>query len=127
MWREGQYFSCVGIGALDVFFIIVVWLYFRKKEKGAGIAAVEPRCMGVYSVSPPRQGEDFAFLMSTKDCMLAKIVIDALKQNKIDGVVLDKHSSRIMQFLPDVDMRIMVPTKDYEESVKIVEDLKGLE
>lgn len=38
-------------------------------------------------------------------------------------MILDRHSAEIMRFLPEIEMRIMVPSRDYESSVKILEDL----
>ncbi|HEY3489692.1 MAG TPA: DUF2007 domain-containing protein [Candidatus Deferrimicrobiaceae bacterium] len=68
---------------------------------------------------------EYVTVLSLKDSIKVKAIVDALKQNNVDSVVLDRNSAQMLQFLPGVEMRIMTPAKDYDESVRIIKGLLG--
>jgi len=70
-----------------------------------------------------RKGGEFVLLCSSKDIIRISQIELALKSRDIDCVVLDYHGSVMMSFIPDIEMRIMVPCKDYDWSVQIMNEL----
>ena len=71
--------------------------------------------------------ENFVQLTTTKDCIKVHAIKNTLIDNDINCVVLDQHLTRMMFYLPDVEMRIMVPKKDFENSITIIETLAAKE
>jgi hypothetical protein len=70
------------------------------------------------------RGDDLVQLISTKNCIRAHAIKNALIDDNINCVVLDQHSTRMMFYLPDVEMRIMVPKKDLKNSMAIIKNME---
>jgi hypothetical protein len=67
--------------------------------------------------------EAFTEIITSKNCVEVQAVMDALKGNGIDCIVLDSHSAALLRFLPDVEMRVMVRGKDFERSAEVIADV----
>jgi len=109
------------ITAIFIFFIMVYFLSFRKTpliSKGHG----ERRIDQPHAVQM-KKNANYVFLISTKDILKVQAIKDTLVDHNVDCLVLDQHSSEMLRFLPDVEMRVMVPAKDFERSLEVVKDI----
>ena len=74
-------------------------------------------------VKKPRQKNTFVEVIATKDPVLISAAKDALADTGVFCTVLDENSNTLFSFLPDVEMRIMVPSSDEERSLTILNSL----
>lgn len=105
----GHYMTATAWGALTLLFVYVLFRIMRPgREDYAG--GMEP-------------DEHYTELVSTKDTIKAEMAKGILDQAGVNYVSLDEHSSHLMNYLPDVRVRIMVPAGDMERAVEAVRDL----
>ena len=83
----------------------------KSKSNGSRVNAIQSK-----------NEKDYVLLTSTNDWVKVQAITDHLKNNGIKCVVLDQHSTTMMRFIPEVEMRVMVSTEDYESSLKIIKD-----
>ena len=65
---------------------------------------------------------NFSLLYSTKDYILFQRIITILGSQGINYYIFDLQGSSMMNFLSDVEIRIMVRSSDYEHSLKIINE-----
>lgn len=70
--------------------------------------------------------DNSVIVLSSKDPIKVYVIKDALSSHNIGCVALDSQSSQMMGFLPDAEMRVMVPREDFDQSVKILDSIKEL-
>jgi hypothetical protein len=64
-------------------------------------------------------------LFSTKDRVAVSAIQSALKDNGIDCKIVGEHTEGMLGFVQDVDMKVLVPKDDFENSVRIMETVIG--
>jgi hypothetical protein len=117
---EERYYNATGGGiATMVFIFLLILLFIKPREsKPPNIGHTKSQVTGVV-----REGDQFVLLYSSKDIVRITQIEEALRSRDIDCAVLDRHGSVMMPFVPNIEMRIMVPREDYEWSVYIMNEL----
>ena len=129
LFREKRYHSITGwLIILLVFLFFAYRAFWRPKSKRfVKNRGKHDSISGKFIDIGAMNDENFVQLTTTKDCIKVHAIKNALIDNDINCVVLDQHSTRMMFYLPDVEMRIMVPKKDFENSITIIETLAAKE
>ncbi|MCP4353025.1 MAG: DUF2007 domain-containing protein [Desulfobacterales bacterium] len=120
LYLESDYRGCIGWFIISAVFIFYTWLCHLDPKETEISEIQKPDYLHIRQI---KKNEDFVLLFSTKDHNEVARIREALINEGIECVVLDRHSSTMMSFLPDVEMRIMVSGSDFEKSVRIYEDL----
>lgn len=117
---EARYYPATGwiIISIVVSFFLILSLIEPSKKTISGI-----RPNKISDATSIRNGDQLVLIYSSKDIICISQIEQALRSRGIDCVVLDRHGSVIMSFIPDIEMRIMVPQDRYERSVQIVNEL----
>ena len=125
LFFEHRFYAASGWTAITIIFTFFVLIYFlpdkvifvrKRKQPGS-------RSLSYQNNSKTKKYGNYALLISTKDLPRSQAIIDALSGNHIHYVVLDQHAAQIMRFLPDLEMRIMVPVEDLGRSKEAVRHL----
>lgn len=117
---EERYYNATGWIILTILFISVFVLCFIK-PKGKEMPSSDS--IGAGAPASMHPDDEFVLLCSTKDILRVAQIEEALKARDIKCIVLDRHGSLMMPFIPGVEMRIMVPREDYEWSIEILNGL----
>jgi hypothetical protein len=126
LFMEGRNYPATGWTILTFVFVFFVVLekYLRRKE--IKVKDYEDKLTKNQAIAQAKCMENFVIVLSSKDPIKVYAIKDALSSHNIECVVLDSHSSQMMGFLPDVKMRVMVRSEDFDESVKIIDSIKEL-
>ena len=125
LFLEKRYYPMTGVIIITVIFLFFTYLavrtetdmpHYKKDVKAKPIISTSFEVEG-------QKDENYVRLISSKDPVQVEAIRSALIAKSIDCVVFDEHSATLMRFIPDVEMRIMVRGKDYEDGLKILEDL----
>ncbi len=119
LFLEGKYNSGAGWAIITIIFIVFACFFFwpfKIKELQTNEGSIPGYPAGVQI----RESDDLIELLSTKDPLKVQRTRDFLISNDITCFVFDEQSSQIMNFMPNVVMRVMVHRKDFERSVKII-------
>jgi len=95
------------------------------------LRSLKPKENTLSNISPPKsqgtgaihEGDEFVLLYSSKDIVRITQIENALRVRDIECIVLDRHGSVMMSFVPEIEMRIMVHQKDFDWSVQIMNKL----
>jgi hypothetical protein len=117
---EDRYYPATGWGIISIIFIFFLALSLIKPSEEI-VPGIRPNKISETTIIH-NEGE-LALLYSSKDIIRISQIEQALRSRGIDCTVLDRHGSVMMSFIPDIEMRIMVPRENYEWSVKIMNDL----
>jgi hypothetical protein len=117
---EGNYYSATGGGLASILITFFLILRFIKPKQNtlSNIRLTKPR-----HTATIHEGDELVLLYSSKDIVRITQIEQALRTRGIDCTVLDRHGSAMMSFIPDIEMRIIVPREDYEWSVQIMNEL----
>lgn len=118
---EGNNYSATGssiITALMMFFLLTTFI--KLKEYYPPDRAGQKR-----SGTPSRKDGEYQLLCSSGDVVRIALVEEALRAEGIECIVLDRHGTGMMSFIPGIQMRVIVPQADFERSVRILEKLPG--
>ena len=118
---ENRYYPATGWIIISIVFIFFLVLSLIKPGRRV-VPVVTYRDKGPDKSITHKDGE-FAMVCSSKDIVRIAQIEQALRIRGINCTVLDRHGSVMMSFIPDVEMRIVVPRQDYEWSVQIVKEL----
>jgi hypothetical protein len=121
---QANYYSATGWVIISIVAMFFTYLLFLT-PKGRKICS-KP-ISSTISAKANKAGEDLVFLTSTKDQIKVGQIQQALENRGISCVILDQHSTVMIGFLPDVEMRIMVHAKHFENSARIIDDLRKSE
>ena len=126
LFLEGRNYPATGWTILTFVFIffLVLEKYLRQKENK--LKDYEDKLTKNRANAQAKHMENFVLLLSSQDPVKVYAIKDILSSHNIECVVLDSHSSQMMGFLPDVKMRVMVPSENFDESVKIIDSIKEL-
>ncbi len=125
LFLEKRYYPMTGVIIITVIFLFFTYLAVRT-EKDMPHYKKDVKAKPIISTSFEVEGqkdENYVRLISSKDPVEVEAIKGALMASNIDCIVLDQHSAALMRFIPEVEMRIMVSPKDYEDGLKIIEDL----
>lgn len=124
LFSEKRYYAGSGWLILLVISLIFAYFYHQTPKTSTKRDVSEERVLDPSSTMNVKEGTDNVLLASTKDSIQVERLREALIREGIHCVVLDQHSAVMMSFLPDVEMRIMVPAKDFAQSAKILNDIR---
>jgi hypothetical protein len=126
LFLEGRNYPATGwtIITSGFIFFVVLEKYLRQKE--TKLRGFENKLTKNRANAQAKYMEHFVVLLSSQDPVKVYAIKDLLYSHDIECVVLDSHSSQMMGFLPDVKMRVMVRSEDFDESVKIIDSIKEL-
>ena len=124
LFMEGRSYPGSGWAIITslLIFIIILEKYLRHKK-----IILERQKYNYQHIIEKGNNEfkdNFTVLISTKDPLKVQLVVNLLRENNIEYSVLDCHSTQMLRFLPDVEIRVMVLGKNYDESIKLVESLE---
>lgn len=117
---EGRYYPATGWGIMSIVFTFWLILMFIKPRENKTSDISHHKSQGRPII---HEGDEFVLLYSSKDIVRITQIEQALRTRGIDCTVLDRHGSVMMSFIPDIEMRIIVPREDYEWSVQIMNEL----
>jgi len=120
---QERYYPAMGWAIILLILVFFTFLYHLPPKTLRKKRIRRTRTINYPKGKQAKDGEDLALLFSTKDHIKIERLKNALRENGIECTVLNQHSSGMMSFLPDVEMRMMVPFKNLESSLRIVEDL----
>ena len=126
LFLEGRNYPATGWTIITFVFIIFVVLEKYLRQKETNLKGYEDKLTKNRANAQAKYLENFVVLLSSQDPVKAYAIKDVLSSHNIECVVLDSHSSQMMGFLPDVKMRVMVRSEDFDESVKIIDSIKEL-
>ena len=126
LFLEGRNYPATGWAILTLVFIFFVVLEKYLRQKEIKRKDYEDKLAKNRTNAQRKYLENFVFLLSSKDPIKVYAIKDILSDYNIKCVVLDSYSSQMFGFLPDVKMRVVVHSEDFDESVKIVESIKEL-
>jgi len=124
LYLENRFYAATGWAIITVIFtsfVMLYFLYFRKIPLKKS-RSDKKRIDRPDAVQTKKAG-NYVTLISTKDSLKAHAIKDALISQNVDCLVADQYSSEMMRFLQDVEMRIMVPAKDFERGLEIVKNI----
>ena len=124
LFLQTNYYSATGWVIISIVAMFFTYLLFlTPKEERICSKAISNNI----SAKANKTAEDLVFLTSTKDQIKLGQIQQALQNRGISSVILDQHSTVMIGFLPDVEMRIMVHAKDFESSARIIDNLQKRE
>jgi len=126
LFLEGRNYPATGWTILTFVFIFVLVLEKYLRQKEIKLKDYEDKLTKNRAIAQAKNLENFVVLLSSQDSIKVYAIKDVLSSHNIESVVLDSHSSQMMGFLPDVKMRVMVRSEDFDESVKIIDSIKEL-
>jgi hypothetical protein len=126
LFLEGRYYPATGWTILTFGFIFFVVLEKYLRQKEIKRKDYEDKLTKNRANAQAKYMEKFIVLLSSQDPVGVYAIKDVLSNHNIECVVLDSHSSQMMGFLPDIKMRVMVRSEDFDESVKIIDSIKEL-
>jgi hypothetical protein len=126
LFLEKRYYPMTVWIIIAVVFLIFAYLALRT---GKGIPSDKRNLKGETIIdtsiaAETQKDENYVRLISTKNPIEVEAIKSALMANNISCVVFDQHSVTLVRFMPDVEMRIMVPGKNYEDGLRIIGNLK---
>lgn len=124
LFLQANYYSATGWVIISIVAMFFTYLLFLT-PKGERICS--KAISNNISAKANKASEDLVFLISTKDQIRLGQIQQALQNTGISCVILDQHSTVMIGFLPDVEMRIMVHAKDFENSMRIIDNLRRRE
>ncbi len=126
LFLHNNYYSATGWVIISIVAMFFSYLLFLT-PKGEGICSKAISNNISIRTKANKAAEDLVLLTSTKDQIRLGQIQQALENRGISCVILDQHSTVMIGFLPDVEMRIMVHAKDFENSVRIIDNLQKRE
>ncbi len=126
LFLEGRNYPATGWTIITLVFIFFAVLEKYLRQKEIKRKDYEDKLTKNRAIAERKYMEDFVVLLSSKDPTKVCAIKDVLTNHDIECIVLDSHSSQMMGFLPDVKMRVMVRSEDFDESVKIIDSIKEL-
>jgi len=126
LFLEGRNYPATGWTIITFVFVFVLVLEKYLRQKEIKLKDYEDKLTKNRAIAQAKNLENFVVLLSSQDSIKVYATKDVLSSHNIECVVLDSHSSQMMGFLPDVKMRVMVRSEDFDESVKIIDSIKEL-
>ena len=126
LFLEGRNYPATGWTIITFVFVFVLVLEKYLRQKEIKLKDYEDKLTKNRAIAQAKNLENFVVLLSSQDSIKVYAIKDVLSSHNIECVVLDSHSSQMMGFLPDVKMRVMVRSEDFDESVKIIDSIKEL-
>src|SRR3990172_9385329 len=122
LFLEKRYYPMTGWVIITV--IVILALYFalrtgKNVPSDKNYLKEEPTISSSVAVET-HDDENYVRLISSTNPIEVEAIKNALTANNIHCVVFDQHSFELTRFIPDVEMRIMVSPKDYEDGLKII-------
>ena len=117
---EGSYYSATGWGISSIMLTFFLVLRSLKPKENTLSNISPPKSQGTGAI---HEGDEFVLLYSSKDIVRITQIENALRVRDIECIVLDRHGSVMMSFVPEIEMRIMVHQKDFDWSVQIMNKL----
>lgn len=113
---ENRYYNATGwIIILAVYGFFLIWTFYKPRETRMSYTSLKKVL--------PTGNDELVLLHSSKDIIRICQIEQALKGRDIFFTVLDRYGSTMMEFLPEVEMRIMVLKKDFRWSNEIIDEL----
>jgi len=122
MYSEDRYPEGIGWAINAFVFVLMACLVFIKPKASEEITYKYKDAVDLSAKNPNVSDDVLMLLVSTKELIEVERITKLLGSHGIRCVILDQHSSAMMDFLPDVEMRIMVPSSQYKNSLTILGD-----
>ncbi len=118
LYCEGRYWGTLGwllIFLIILFFTVLTFVQIIKLDMPGG----QKELMGLQK--PIKKDEGLVLLFASKDYARVMQAKELLQANGIECVLTDEHATRMMNFLPDVEIRLLVPSADFTKSQDIIQ------
>lgn len=125
LYQEKRYLQMTPwIVTIILFSLVMFWSLWRPKY----IAIKRENLKRKQNIKNPNfttsiKGEEYSQVFTSKDHIQIMAIMDALESNNVNCIVLNQHSAALLHYIPDIEMTIVVPSKDYESSLEIIDDL----
>lgn len=123
---KGEYIMLVPVIFGILLMLTMVTFTLLRPEKVKLSKAAIPYNIGLAEtdISKIAKDDEFHLLLTSKDCVFITALASEFKKDGIDYAVFDQYAGRMMKFLPDMEMKVMVSGRDYNRCLSIVNDMQ---
>jgi len=114
-----RYYAAVGWVIILLTSIFITYLYHIIPRKTLTHKEASQQII----IKPSKEDEEFTILYSTKNNVEVTLIKDALLKNGINCKILGQYSEGMLSFVPDIEVKIMVSTNDFDNSIRILKDI----
>ncbi len=125
LYAQGERIRLTPVIFIVTLMMLVLILSLRRPQSPGTTERAAPFNTGLSKDNLRETPRDDALhlLLTSKDCVFITALASELKKDGIEFAVLDQYAGRMMRFLPDMEMKVMVPGKHYDRSLSIAKDL----
>ena len=125
LYAQGERIRLTPVVFVVVLMVFVFVSALRKPGKANKAARAAPFHAGSapQKISTKAEDEGLHLLLKSRDCVFITTLASELKKEGIEFTVLDQYAGRMMRFVPDMEMKVMVSAKDYDRCYSIANDL----
>ncbi len=125
LYAEGERIRLIPVVFIAALMLFVFFWALKTPRKANEATSATPFHIGLTpkEISTIREDEQLHLLLTSKDCVFITALASELKKDGIEFAVLDQYAGRMMKFIPDMEMKVMVSGKDYEQCLSIAKDL----